>query len=136
MDENKEKDEALFLDTKKPLFLENEQALFLETGSRHNAGGQTRTRQTESYYGSVVKRLISGYTGEQPDLPPKAVQMRAMKDATISLIAKKRRGEIAKRTWKVYRAALTYGIEEKLKGVEGSNPSTPIKMSDFTKLTQ
>lgn len=97
LDENKEKDEALFLDTKKPLFLENEQALFLETGSRHNAGGQTRTRQTESYYRSVVKRMISGYTGDHPGLPPEAVQMRAMKDTTISLIAKKRRGEIAKR---------------------------------------
>ena len=139
MEDSGENEKALFQDAGKALFRENGKELFIESGSRDNVGGQSRTAKTEAHYAKVAGRMVSRYTRNHPELPPEAATMAALADAAIDIIVRKSCGEISKRTWRVYKAALGYVMENFIREREGFNPPAPQKewnrlIQSFTRL--
>ena len=139
MEDSGENEKALFQDAGKALFRENGKELFIESGSRDNVGGQSRTAKTEAHYAKVAGRMVSRYTRNHPELPPEAATMASLADAAVSIIVRKSCGEISKRTWRVYKAALGYVMENFIREREGFNPPAPQKewnrlIQSFTRL--
>ena len=62
-----------------------------------------------------------------PNCPPEAATMASLADAAIDIIVRKSCGEISKRTWRVYKAALGYVMENFIREREGFNPPAPQK---------